>query len=329
MSTNCLEVKNLTKVYAQNREKEKIIAVDNLSFNIEHGQIFGLLGPNGAGKTTIIKVICGLTKPDSGQILIEGYDHLKERKDALKNISVSLEGNRNIYWQLTPAENLEFFAKINGNFQKNLSDKINELLSIFNLEDKKNIPVRKLSQGMKRKVEIAACLISDPSLILLDEPTLGLDVMSSYSIREYLKYLVREEGKTILLTSHDMNIVEDLCENVLILKQGKKIAAGKTAEFISYFYTSFYDIIVEKLEESQEEDLKKLSFVNINKKGNQISISFDSNDSRDIYKVFDILEREDTIIKEINHKKANLEKVFLNILNEKKSILMRGKNNIA
>ena len=85
MSTNCLEVKNLTKVYAQNREKEKTIAVDNLSFNIEHGQIFGLLGPNGAGKTTIIKVICGLTKPDSGQILIEGYDHLKERKDALKN----------------------------------------------------------------------------------------------------------------------------------------------------------------------------------------------------------------------------------------------------
>lgn len=317
MLINCLEVKNLTKLFAQNRKKKKIIAVNNLSFNIEHGQIFGLLGPNGAGKTTIIKVICGLTRPDSGQILIEGYDNFKEKKDALKKISVSLEGNRNIYWQLTPSENLEFFAKINGNFKQNLSYKINELLSIFNLKDKKNIPVRKLSQGMKRKVEIAACLISDPSLILLDEPTLGLDVMSSYSIREYLKYLVREEGKTILLTSHDMNIVEDLCENVLILKQGKKIAVGKTDEFISYFHTSFYDIIVQNLEENQEKDLKNISFVNINKKSNQVSISFDSNDSRKTYKVFDILKRENTKIKDINHEKANFEKVFLNILKEK------------
>lgn len=163
---DAVEVINLTKHY------ETVKAVDDISFSVKKGSICGILGPNGSGKTTTIKSICNLIIPDNGEIKICG----KDNKKSTNRISAMFEGNRNIYWRLTPRENLRYFAGIRGLEGKRLENDIDMLLERFNLTDKKNVMVNNLSRGMQQKVAIAMTLICNTDVILMDEPTLGLDV---------------------------------------------------------------------------------------------------------------------------------------------------------
>lgn len=309
-----LQVKNLTKEYKV-RKGESITAVDGISFEAYEGEILGLLGPNGAGKTTTVKMICSLIKPTNGEVMIKGIDNFKHRHKSLKNISAVLEGNRNIYWRLTVKENLEFFASLKGHNAKKLREKMDHYISYFNLKEKENEVASKLSRGMQQKLAIATAMVSGCEIILLDEPTLGLDVKASYDIRELLKRIAKEEKKTIILTTHDMNVVQEVCDRVIIINKGNIIANDNTENLIELFSIKNYSFIIEgKLSENIKGNLNKISHLEIKEKDIETEIIVNLEDSKVFYDVINILESESCIIKSIENKELNFEKAFVEIL---------------
>src|SRR4030066_415833 len=159
-------------------------AVDGISFEIESGTVFGLLGPNGAGKTTTIKMILGLIIPTSGSIKLAGYDISTHRNKALRHAGAVLEGSRNIYWRLSARANLEYFGALRGMHGGALKQRIDELLALVELSDRADEETREFSRGMQQKVALAIAMLHNPDVLLLDEPTLGLDVQSARTIEK-------------------------------------------------------------------------------------------------------------------------------------------------
>lgn len=301
-----IEVENLTKYYG------KVKAVDNISFEIEKGKICGILGPNGSGKTTTIKSICNLIIPDKGNIKIFGNDN----KKSAEYISAVFEGTRNLYWRLTPKENLRYFAGIRGLGGRKIENNIDILLDKFNLTDKKDVMVNNLSRGMQQKVAIAMTLICDTEIILLDEPTLGLDVQSFIDIKDMLADIASSMNKTILLSTHNMNLVQDICDDVVILNKGKVIAQDSVEKLMDMFETMTYEIILaESLSKSDKEYLLSIDydlyFIN-----NKTKIEVDIFDIKEIYDIIDKLKEKNILIKEIKQKDNNFERIYLNITNE-------------
>jgi len=210
---NIIEVSGLTKHY------DNILAVDHISFAVKEGTIFGFLGPNGAGKTTTIKMLTGLIKPNDGSAKINGKDIIKQTVEAKKIIGVVTEDS-NLYDELTVADNLRFIGQLYNVARPERESRIKKLLSVLGLEDKKDIKFDKLSKGMKRKVTIAAALVHDPSVLFLDEPTTGLDVLSARVLRMMIKEF-NQKGVTIFLTTHYIEEADQLCDTVAIIVGGK------------------------------------------------------------------------------------------------------------
>ncbi|HET8986032.1 MAG TPA: ABC transporter ATP-binding protein, partial [Trueperaceae bacterium] len=200
----------------------EVKAVDGVDFSVARGEIVGLLGPNGAGKTTTIKTICGLIAPDSGTVTVNGFDVRRDRRKALRHISAVLEGNRNLYWRLSVRENLVYFAGNRGMSPAAVGPRIAELLDQFGLTNKADELVSNLSRGMQQKLAISVALLADTDVLLLDEPTLGLDVETGYEVRTLLADIARS-GKTIILSTHDMAVVEALCRRVVVINHGRVV----------------------------------------------------------------------------------------------------------
>lgn len=208
-----IEVIELTKYWGE------AIAVDNISFQVDEGEVFGFLGPNGAGKTSTIKVLVGLTNPTSGHVNVAGYDVVKEPTKVKKRIGV-VPDSSNLYDELTLIENLEFVSKLYHIDHELREVKINELLETFQLEEYRNRPFSKLSKGLKRRTVLAAALIHEPNILFMDEPTSGLDVMSARALRELIKKLAKS-GVTIFLTTHYIEEAGQLCDRIAILVKGR------------------------------------------------------------------------------------------------------------
>jgi ABC-2 type transport system ATP-binding protein len=219
-----------------------INAVDGLTFSIPQRSIFGLLGPNGAGKTTAIKMICGLVNPSAGRVLVGGLEPRKSRGPVLEQIGALLEGSRNVYWPLTAWQNLMYFARLKGKRGPEIVPRATELLTELGLWTRRNDPVRQLSRGMQQKVAIACALVADPRIILLDEPTLGLDAEATATMKRWIKSQVREKGKTVVLTSHQVDLVEELCDEVAVIKQGRLVACQSTADLVALFSRNLFRI---------------------------------------------------------------------------------------
>lgn len=220
--TPAVSVAGLSKRFGEGGDA--VTAVDDVSLEIETGSIVGLLGPNGAGKTTLIKSILGMVLPDEGTVRIRGVDVYDRPREAYAFVDAMLEGARNDYWRLTVRENLRYFTTISGVDPDSVSERHDRLLSQLELAEKADVPVRDLSQGMKQKVSLATVLAGGAEVIFLDEPTLGLDVESSRTLQRELRRLVEEEGLTVVLSSHDMDVVETVCDRVLIVSDGRIIA---------------------------------------------------------------------------------------------------------
>jgi ABC-2 type transport system ATP-binding protein len=203
---------------------DAVTAVDGVSVEIEPGSIVGLLGPNGAGKTTLIKSILGMVLPDEGSARIHGIDVREEPRVAYARVDAMLEGARNDYWRLTVRENLRYFAAIGGVDPGSVADRHDRLLDRFGLQAKADTAVRNLSRGMKQKVSLASVLAGDADVVFLDEPTLGLDVESSRTLREELRRVTENRGLTAIVSSHDMDVVEAVCDRVLIMSGGRIVA---------------------------------------------------------------------------------------------------------
>ncbi len=207
-------------------------AVSDLSMMIQKGDVFGLLGPNGAGKTTLISMLCGLFPPSSGKIYINGHTHETHSRESKQVIGV-VPQEIALYPKLTAWENLMFLGHMYGLKGASLKEKIKENLSVLGLEANMHQKIISYSGGMKRRVNLIAGLLHDPQLLILDEPTVGVDVQSKQAIIDRLKALNREKGMTILYTSHHLEEAEDFCNYIAIIDHGKLITQGKTKELIA------------------------------------------------------------------------------------------------
>ncbi|UCZ53509.1 ABC transporter ATP-binding protein [Bacillus shivajii] len=313
---NLIEVRGISKEFVKRKTKEKTRAVNGVSFNVQRGEVLGLLGPNGAGKTSTIKMICGLLKADSGSIHINGFDINKHRLKALGHISAVLEGNRNLYWRLTVRENLEYFAGNRGKSRKQVASQVEKLLEQFRLKEKENELVNGLSRGMQQKLAIAVALLANTEIILLDEPTLGLDVEISYELREILKTIVKEEKRTIIISSHDMPVVQELCDRTIIINKGTVVVDEKVENLLKLFETRAYSIkLGSALSQAQQDKLSATFPLSTYKnESHQAIVEVNLERSEDIYELFDIFKTEGTLVEGIDRTSIDFEQVFMEIV---------------
>lgn len=215
------------------KERKIIHALKDINLEIQEGEIFGLLGPNGAGKTTLIKILTTLLIPDKGRAEVLGHDVVKESIEVRKKIGVMLMGERSLYWKLTGRENLEYFGSLYKISSGKLRERINEVIDFIGLSDFIDRLVETYSSGQKMLLAFAKALINDAPLLFLDEPTVTMDPRNAAMIREKIKELNKEYGKTILLTTHLMHEAEQLCNRVAIIDRGRILAIGTPDELKS------------------------------------------------------------------------------------------------
>lgn len=302
---NALEAYDLRKSYR--RGKQIVSAVRGVSLNIAPGEVLAFLGPNGAGKTTTIKMMAGLIKPDAGMVRIAGSDPHRNPV-ALQKMGAVLEGNRNVYWRLNPEENLEYFGVLKGLTAKQARQRGTLLLERFGLEHKRKNQVQNLSRGMQQKLAIAVALVHQPQLLLLDEPTLGLDVEAT----ENVKVLVREiaaEGCAILLTTHQLNIAELLSDRVAIIQKGEIVTESTTRDLIRQFSGNSYKIETEFL--IDPERMAELEIIGAEVKDRK---TIYINEQELLYKVLEILKP--IPLRRVEKDEADLTQIFLKLVRE-------------
>ena len=229
-ATPAIALSGLSKTY-----RGGLRAVDDLTVTVPPGQVIGLLGPNGAGKTTTIKMIAGLIEPTSGRIRLNGFDVAAERGQAVRQIGAVLEGSRNVYWPLSAWQNLLYFGRLKGLRGAEIKPRARRLLTDLGLWGRRGEPVGSFSRGMQQKVAIAAALITDPPILLLDEPTLGLDVEAARTVKNWITKLARDEGKTIVLTTHQLDVAQQLSDRTAVIRQGAIIADLPTGELLARY----------------------------------------------------------------------------------------------
>jgi ABC-2 type transport system ATP-binding protein len=308
-----LRCEKLVKIY---KGKTEVRAINDISFSINDAEIVGLLGPNGAGKTTTIKSLCCLINPSSGKIWIDGIDVTKNPYFAYNKIASVLEGNRNIYWRLTVKENLIFFAGLMGYSYKYRKDQIDELINIFKLKEKTNTEARFLSRGMQQKLAIACALIKDTEILLLDEPTLGLDVESTHEVQNLLKNEMVNKGRTILLSSHNMRVIENVCERVIVINKGKIVADEKLDSLKDFFKVNAYKFEIEgRIDNKVKEEFQKISLgTKYTENSSKTEIIIELNDFMIIYKLLETLKDNNTKLLSITRIEPDFEDIYLKLV---------------
>jgi ABC-2 type transport system ATP-binding protein len=314
-----LDVQSIAKTYRKRKSKDVVKAVENVSFAVEGGEILGLLGPNGAGKTTTIKMICGLIRPDSGTITLNNFDNQRQRLKSLRHISAVLEGNRNLYHRMSVKENLEYFAGNRGKSRASVKADIQTLLEQFRLTEKRDELVSNLSRGMQQKLAMAIAMLANTDLILLDEPTLGLDVETGYEVRELLRD-ISKQGRTIIISTHDMPVVQDLCARTVIINQGHVVVDDKVSNLLKLFETRAYTVTLGKPLSVAQHHLLQQSFPIVNvggdeqDRGEKKTLTVNLEHGEDIYKLMDILRSEQTPVETIDRAVINFEQVFRKLI---------------
>ena len=227
-SGKAIVAEHLCKVFnvtrgIMHRTKSQVVAVKDVSFEVDYGELFGVVGPNGAGKTTTIKMLTTMLLPTSGKALVLGYDCTKEVTKVRERIGIVLGGERGLYTRVSAVDNLNYFADLYG-VPRNIRDKrVKELLDFMGLSERAHNRVETYSKGMKQRLHLARGLINNPDIIFLDEPTVGLDPEISIETRRMIKELV-DKGKTILLTTHYMFEADELCKRVAVIRNGEIVA---------------------------------------------------------------------------------------------------------
>jgi ABC-2 type transport system ATP-binding protein len=236
---NVLDTENLRKSYAV-PGRPQFFAVNDVSMSIAPGEIYAFLGPNGAGKTTTIKMVSGLLEPSTGTVRIAGLDPFSDRR-ALAQLGTVLEGNRNLYWRMTCHENLLYFGVLKGMSFADARARSRALLERFSLTGKRNAQVQALSRGMQQKLAIAVALMHRPRLLLLDEPTLGLDAHASIEVTAMIRDLIAD-GVSILLTTHQLDVAQALAHRVAIMSSGRIVKEARMADLLAEYAKNVYEI---------------------------------------------------------------------------------------
>lgn len=216
---------NAVKALVRNDYKE-IRAVSDISFNIDEGEIVAYIGPNGAGKSTTIKMLCGILNPDGGTISVNGLNPFENRKKYVSNIGVVFGQKSQLWWDIPVDDSFELLKSIYKVSDEEYLKTKKELIELLNIGDLLKTPVRQLSLGQRMRCEIAASLLHNPKILFLDEPTIGLDAVSKFQVRKFIKEINTKKNVTIILTSHDMSDIEALTNRIIVIGHGKKLYDG-------------------------------------------------------------------------------------------------------
>ena len=302
-----IQVSNLSYYYGQTK------AVDNLTFTVPGGSIFGFLGPNGAGKTTTTHLLLGLLKPASGRIIVSGFD-TQTQADQVRACAGALLEHTGLYERLSAEENLEFYGRIYRMDAARRRKRIKELLSQFDLWPRRKEIVRVWSRGMKQKLAIARALLHQPRLVFLDEPTAGMDPLAAADFRRQLVTLSRRENITIFLTTHNLREAQDICDLVGILRAGHLVAAGTPDDLLRQ-KTRQIEIIGQNFNKKALTTLEEMpGILSVRARNNRLKITL--NESGDIVSLVNQLASNGVQIHELLNTENNLEKVFLQLMEE-------------
>ncbi|MGB9716237.1 MAG: ABC transporter ATP-binding protein [Thermodesulfovibrionales bacterium] len=315
---DAVTVKELRKSY------NSFPALDGISFSIRKGEVFGLLGPNGAGKTTTIRILSGLSMPSSGNATIMGYDVVKDPILVKKNIGVVPETS-NLYPELSCIDNLIFAGRLYGISTRKILKRSEDLLRLFGLEEKRNAPFGKLSSGMKRKLTVAVSLIHEPSVLFLDEPTTGLDVMSARALREIIQSL-KDRGITILLTTHYIEEADRLCDRIAIIVKGK-IVTIDTPEALkkSVRTEKAIDIKIGPYSTFTEKDFSDITKVVKYEKREDMYRFFIDDLDEFLSELSAFIKEKNLILESINTVSPSLEDAFVEITGLRREIMIQEK----
>jgi ABC-2 type transport system ATP-binding protein len=305
-----IQIDTLSKRYTR-RDGRIVQAVDNLSLSVPAGEVLGFLGPNGAGKTTTIKMVCGLVAPTAGTIRLNGYDVTRERRKAMGQIGAVLEGARNIYWRLTAWQNLLYFGRLKGQ-RHQLKERAEALLRDLGLWERHDDLVQNFSRGMQQKVAIACALMGDPPILLLDEPTLGLDVQAARTVKEWVMKLAYDQGKTVILTTHQLDVAEEVCHRVAIINHGRLIADKATCDLLGLFQQEHYQIRLQGAWNGR--DSSWLNGLTMQQEAGETILTGTVGSQEELYRILERLRQQSLPLLAVNRVEANLEEVFVRLV---------------
>ena len=301
-----IEVRNITKVFGEQK------ALDNVSFDINNGEIVGFLGPNGAGKSTLMKIITGYIPATEGEVLINGMNILENPIEIRKKLGYLPEQNP-LYFDMYIVEYLEFVAGIYG--IKNKKARIDEIVSLTGLEPEINKKIGTLSKGYKQRVGLAQAIIHDPEVLILDEPTSGLDPNQIIEIRNLIKNLGKE--KTVILSTHIMQEVEAICDRILLIKKGVLLANDKAEDFAHLTSDSISTLLVELDGELSENDFAQIKGIRNVRKQSPTRFAIEFSKSNDIRKaVFNLAVQKGLAVLNMQEKEKSIEEVFAELTNK-------------
>lgn len=291
-------------------------AVADITFALQSGDVLALLGPNGAGKTTTVKMILGLITPTSGTVQVCGHDITIESqlRQAMSRVGAVLEGARNSYWRLSARDNLLYFGSLRGMRAKRLGSRADELLKFLDLHEVAGKEVRHFSRGMQQKLAIAIALIHDPDVLLLDEPTLGLDVQAARLLEQRIADLA-QQGKTILLTTHTMSLAERLASHIFVIHQGREVAYDARRALIERFsQRSAVDILLEGTLSEALTLAIQTQFPGANVQvGEATHVLWPEPSQSQVIQLFEFLDKAGKTVLSVNRREASLEEVFLTL----------------
>jgi len=297
-----IEINGLSKHF------KNVKAVDGISLNIDEGEIFGLLGPNGAGKTTLISMLCTLLDPTSGTAAVNGFDVVKQRSEVRNSLGVVFQ-DPSLDEDLTAEENMEMHGRLYKIPKKDRKERIGQLLKLVELEDKKDILVKTFSGGMRRRLEIARGLLHHPKVLILDEPTIGLDPQTRRHIWTHIRQLNEKENTTIIITTHYMEEADELCSRIGIIDNGKIIALDTPKKLKERLKGDIVTVEVGKGDVSKA--LQRLPFVkDVKKEDSKLQLQLENGETR-IPEIVKAIEKAGATVLSIGVRQPALEDVFL------------------
>lgn len=323
-----IEVENLKKIYKVNqrgksgmgaaikslfnREYKIVEAVGDISFHIEQGEIHGFIGPNGAGKSTTIKILSGVLYPSSGKVNVMGYTPWQDREKLVKKIGVVFGQKSQLWWDLPAIDAFHLNKMIYDIPDKVFDDNLEYFVSALKIEDVVKKPVRQLSLGERMKCEFVCALLHEPPLVILDEPTIGLDIYSKEAIRTFIKKINKDKGTTFIVTTHDLGDIEDLCENITVINNGTITFDASLDNLRTYFANK--KIVDLKFSKAvKQEDIKEYNIKSFSEISASIEIDLETNNLReDIYKMWGSLP-----VVDININNISIEEVIKSIYDKK------------
>lgn len=304
-----IAAEGLTKVYPSG-----VRSVDDVSLSVAAGEVYGFLGPNGAGKTTTIKMMLGLVTPTAGRVWLNGYDAHRQRAGAVRQVGTVLEGARNVYWQLSAWHNLLYFGRLKGLPSREVRPRARWLLEQLDLWDRRGEPVGEYSRGMQQKVAVAVALIADPPILLLDEPTLGLDVDAARTIRGWIRDLAETHGKTIVLTSHQLSLVQELAHRVGVIRDGRLIADLATDQLLARFrHGDRYELVVD----GEHPDLALPDSFTAHPDNGTTVIAGTIDNAESLYQLIGRMHRDGLMLRSVGQPQPDLEEIFVHLVHDR------------